>query len=262
MVNRKFYKGVLNKVIHNNEEYIRVFHIDEVLENKNILLNFKVFKKVSENEYIPFNYEHIKDIDNDLYIKLTVCLKSEYISMETNEINSFLDSLISYTDKTFDLVSNSVSNISENSNLLIYKEYMGVYYTIITKDGLGTLYEVLINNGNVEFRYVSDKLVDKILMEDLVEYIRDDLELYIKVSDNKVIGLTLVNGMKCYMEVVIAQAREKNINNDENNKKEEESWNFDLTMMKFLEPISNDQMQDALKIATSKVEHIADLFMK
>ena len=263
MTNRKFYKGVLNKVIHNNEEYVRVFHIDEVLENKNVLLNFKVFKKVSDNEYIPFNYEKIKDSDNDLYVKLTVCLKSEYIAMETNEINCFLDSLISYTDKTFDLVIDSVNALSKKANILIYKEYMGVYYTIIIEEGLGTLYEVIINDNNIEFRYVSDKLIDKILMEDFTEYIRDDLELYIKVSENKVIGLTLVSGMRCYMEVVVAQPGEQRITNIYNsNERDEKSWNFDLTTMKFLEPISNDQMQEVLKIATSKVEHIADLFMQ
>lgn len=262
MINRKFYKGVLNKVMHNNEEYVRVFHIDEVLENKNVLLNFKVFKKVSETEYIPFNYEKIKDIDNDLYVKLTVCLKSEYIAMETNEINEFLDSLISYTDKTFDLVVDSINKLSEESSIFIYKEYMGVYYTIVTEKGLGTLYEVIIDEDNLEFQYVSDKLIDKILMEDFTEYIRDDLELYIKVSENKVIGLTLVEGMRCYMEVVIAQPGENRINNvDNSNKTDEDTWNFDLTTMKFLEPISNDQMQEALKVATSKVEHIADLFV-
>lgn len=263
MINKKFYKGVLNKVIHNNDEYVRVFHIDEVLENKNVLLNFKVFKKISENEYIPFNYEKIKDSDNDLYVKLTVCLKSEYIAMETNEINCFLDSLISYTDKTFDLVVDSVNKLSKKSNILIYKEYMGVYYTIVVEEGLGTLYEVIIDNSNIEFKYVSDKLIDKILMEDFIEYIRDDLELYIKVSENKVIGLTLVAGMRCYMEVVVAHPGEKRIINETNsNQIDEDSWNFDLTTMKFLEPISNDQMQEALKIATSKVEHIADLFIQ
>lgn len=262
MTNRKFYKGVLNKVIHNNEEYVRVFHIDEVLENKNVLLNFKVFKKVSENEYIPFNYEKLKDSDDELYVKLTVCLKSEYIAMETNEINCFLDSLISYTDKTFDLVVDSINKLSEKSNILIYKEYMGVYYTIIVEEGLGTLYEVIIDDGIVKFEYVSDKLIDKILMEDFIEYIRDDLELYVKVSENKVIGLTLVSGMRCYMEVIIAQPGEKRIlDTDSSNEIDEESWNFDLTTMKFLEPISNDQIQEALKIATSKVEHIADLFI-
>ena len=145
MTKRKFYKGVLNKVLHNDEEYIRVFHVDELLENKNILINFKVFKKVSETDYIPFDYEKIRDIDNELYVKLTVCLKSEYVSMETNEINIFLDSLISYTDKTFNLVSSSVNTISKNSDMLIYKEYMGVYYTIILEEGLGTLYEVVID---------------------------------------------------------------------------------------------------------------------
>ena len=262
MRNRKFYKGVLNKVIHNGEEYVRVFHIDEVLENKNVLLNFKVFKKLSETEYIPFNYEKIKDSDNDLYVKLTVCLKSEYIAMETNEINSFLDSLISYTDKTFDLVVDSVNKLSENSNILIYKEYMGVYYTIVVEEGLGTLYEVIIDDEDIKLQYVSDKLIDKILMEDFTEYIRDDLELYIKVSQNKVIGLTLVEGMRCYMEVVVAQPGEAKANDVEgSNKIDEDTWNFDLTTMKFLEPISNNQMQEALRVATSKVEHIADLFI-
>lgn len=262
MTKRKFYKGVLNKVLHNDEEYIRVFHVDELLENKNILINFKVFKKVSETDYIPFDYEKIRDIDNELYVKLTVCLKSEYVSMETNEINIFLDSLISYTDKTFNLVSSSVNTISKNSDMLIYKEYMGVYYTIILEEGLGTLYEVVIDGDSVSFKYVSDKLIDKILMEDFTKYIRDDLELYIKVSENKVIALTLVSGKRCYMEVVVAEpGRKRIVESDNNDKKEEDLWHFDLTTMKFLEAISNDEMQEALRIATDKVEKIADLFI-
>lgn len=254
---KKLYKGVLNKVIHNDDEYIRVFHIDEISETKNILINFKVFKKISDEEYIPFNYNAIKDKNNELYIKLTACLKSEYIAMETNEINDFLDSLITYTDKTFALVSNSLKLISEKSELLIYKEYMGVYYALILEDGIGTLYEVNIDNDIVEFKYVSDKLVDKILMEDFIKYIRDDLELYIKVSTNKVIALTLVSNKRCYMEVVI---EESTIDNQSDLK--DDSWKFDLTTMKFLEPISNEDMQEALKIATTKVEKLADLLMK
>lgn len=254
---KKLYKGVLNKVIHNDDEYIRVFHIDEISETKNVLINFKVFKKISDEEYIPFNYNGIKDENNELYIKLTACLKSEYISMETNEINNFLDSLITYTDKTFTLVNNSLKLLSEKSELLIYKEYMGVYYALILEEGIGTLYEVNIDNDIVEFKYVGDKLVDKILMEDFVKYIRDDLELYIKVSTNKVIALTLVSNKRCYMEVVV---EESIIDNQSNSK--DESWKFDLTTMKFLEPISNEDMQEALKIATTKVEKLADLLMK
>lgn len=259
---KKFYKGVLNKIIHNNQEYIRVFHIDEVLDNKNILINFKVFKKLSENEFIPFDYEKIKDIDNDLYVKLTVCLKSEYIAMETTEINNFLDGLMIYTDKTFDLVANSIKSLSPNSEMLIYKEYMGVYYTIILENGLGTLYEVIIEDGDVSFKYVSDKLIDKIIMEEFTKYIRNDLELYIKVSKNRVIALTLVSNKRCYMEVTVAEPGEKRaVEYIDTNKKDEDLWYFDLTTMKFLEPISNEEMQEALKIATNKVEQIADLFM-
>lgn len=261
-MSKKFYKGALNKLIHNNEEYIRVFHIDEILENKKVLINFKVFKKVSDNEYIPFYYEKIKDSDNELYVKLTACLKSEYLAMETNEINNFLDSLIAYTDKTFDLVVNSMNAISKDSEVLIYKEYMGVYYAIVIEDGLGTLYEVVIDDESVGFKYVQDKLIDKILMEDFIKYIREDLELYIRVSRDKVIALTLVSGKRCYMEVVIAEPGEKRIVNvDNSNEEDDDSWNFDLTTMKFLEPISNEDMQEALRIATDKVERIADLFV-
>lgn len=262
MNNKKFYKGVLNKVLHNNEEYIRVFHIDELTDNKNILLNFKVFKKELNNGYVPFNHEKIKDADNDLYIKLTACLKSEYIPMETNEINIFLDNLISYTDKTFDLVTNEAKKMYDEADILIYKEYMGIYYIIILEKGLGTLYEVVVDGDSVEFNYVSNKLIDKILMEDFIQYVREDLELYIKVSENKVIGLTLVSGMRCYMEVIIAHPGEKKgLDSDGLNVSDDDTWSFDLTTMKFLEPISNNQMQEALKIATSKVEHIADLYI-
>ena len=259
---KKFYKGALNKLIHNNEEYIRVFHIDEILENKKVLINFKVFKKVSDTEYIPFYYENIKESDNELYVKLTVCLKSEYLPMETNEINCFLDSLIEYTNKTYDLVVNSLNAISKDSEVLIYKEYMGIYYVIVLEEGLGTLYEVIIDDESVGFRYVQDKLIDKILMEDFIKYIREDLELYVRVSKNKVIALTLVSNKRCYMEVVIAEPGEKRLVNIENESNEDEdSWNFDLTTMKFLEPISNEDMQEALRVATDKVEKIADLFV-
>ena len=253
MIKNKFYKGVLNKVIHNEDEYIRVFHIDEISETKNVLINFKVFKRVSDNEYLPFNFNNIKETNNELYIKLTACLKSEYIALETNEINMFLDSLITYTDKTFSLVSNSLKLISEKSELLIYKEYMGVYYAIISENDIATLYEVEIENDIVGFKYVSDKVVDKILMEDFIKYIREDLELYIRVSVNKVIALTLVSNKRCYMEVSI----EENKNIDDNG-----VLQFDLTTMKFLEPISNEDMQVALKTATEKVEKLADLLIE
>lgn len=252
MIKKKLYKGVLNKIIYNNEEYIRVFHIDEISETKNLLINFKVFKKISDNEYIPFNYNNIKDTNNELYVKLTACLKSEYIALETNEINSFLDSLITYTDKTFNLVSNSLKLISDKSELLIYKEYMGFYYAIVLEDNIATLYEVEIEDNVVGFKYINDKLIDKILMEDFIKYIREDLELYVKVSTNKIIALTLVSNKRCYMEVVVTEMKESS-NND--------SLQFDLTTMKFLEPISNEEMQEALGIATLKVEKLADLLI-
>lgn len=258
MNNKKFFKGVLNKVIHNEDVYVRVFHIEEVLNDKNILLNFRVFKKVSDDVYLPFDCEKIKDTDIELYAKLTVCLKSEYISMETDEINTFLDSLISYTDKTFDLVVDSVNKLYKDSNVLIYKEYMGIYYVIVVENELATLYEVVIGDEDIRFNYVSDKLIEKILLYDFVEYIRDDLELYIKVSDSKVVGLTLVSELRCYMEVEIGKHTLSDSNSDGNT---EGCWNFDLTTMKFLEPVSNEQMQEALKIATSKVEKVADLFL-
>ena len=252
MVKKKLYKGVLNKVIHNDEEYIRVFHIDEISDIKNILINFKVFKKISENEYIPFNYNNIKDNDNELYIKLTACLKSEYIALETNEINVFLDSLITYTDKTFSLVSNSLKLISDKSELLIYKEYMGLYYAVVLEDNIATLYEVEIEDNVVGFKYVNDKVIDKILMEDFIKYIREDLELYVKVATNKIIALTLVSNKRCYMEVAVEESNESS---------DSESLQFDLTTMKFLEHISNEEMQEALKIATEKVEKLADLLI-
>ena len=40
-----------------------------------------------------------------------------------------------------------------------------------------------------------------------------------------------------------------------------DSLQFDLTTMKFLEPISNEEMQEALGIATLKVEKLADLLI-
>lgn len=267
---KKFYKGKLSKVIHNDIEYVRMFHAEELPGNKHVLLNAKVFRKISDTEYIPFYYEKIKDIDNELFRKLTVCVKSEYIPMETYEINNFLDSLISYTDKTFNLVTDSIKKISPNADISIYKEYMGVYYTIVLENGLGTLYEVVIEDDSVGFRYVADKLVDKILIEEFPKYIRNDLELYIKVSTNKVIALTLASGKRCYMEVVITEHSENSTHKDDTQSSEansnkdmqkEDSWQFDLTRMKFLETVSQEEMQEALRIASDKVEAIADLFM-
>ena len=76
--------------------------------------------------------------------------------------------------------------------------------------------------------------------------------MYVKVSTNKIIALTLVSNKRCYMEVVVTERKESS-NND--------SLQFDLTTMKFLEPISNEEMQEALGIATLKVEKLADLLI-
>ena len=252
MKNKKYYQGKISKIIHNDTEYLRVFHAEEHPNKKYTLLNLKVFKKVSDTEYIPFYYEKIREIDPELFKKITVCIKSEYIEVETHEINMFLDSLISYTDKTFNLVSSSVKKISSQSDMLIYKEYMGIYYTIVLENGLGTLYEVVIDDDNVGFRYVPDKLIDKILIEDFPKYIRNDLELFVKVAENKIIALTLASGKRCYMEVVVSEYRSNN---------SEESLQFDLTRLKFLENVSNEEVQEALRVASDKVEIIADLFI-
>lgn len=254
MDRKKYYQGKISKIIHNGTEYLRVFHAEELPNKKYTLLNLKVFKKVSDTEYIPFHYERIKSIDEELYRKITACVKSEYIEVETHEINTFLDSLISYTDKTFNLVSASVKKFSPEADMIIYKEYMGVYYTIVLENKLGTLYEVVIDEHNVGFRYAPDKLIDKILIEDFPKYIRNDLELYIKVAENKIIALTLASGKRCYMEVVVSEYIDKDNNSDE-------SLQFDLTRLKFLENVSNEEVQEALRIASDKVEIIADLFI-
>lgn len=253
MLNKKFYKGVVNKVVCGDRIFMRVFHIDEKSDGSNELLNLRIFEEIEEGRYIPFH----TDENTDPYIidRLLTPDSIEDVVIDIDEINLFLDSVVDYTEKTLDIVSNTVKSISPGAEVLIYKEYMCVYYTVVLDNDLAKLFEIkILSEDKMSFTYVEDKLVSKILIEDFSNYINEELELYVKVADDKYIVLTNVNGKRCSLEVVVHDNEEENLEN------EEYDLSFDLNAMHFSSTFTQDDIEEALSVARFKMEKVADLF--
>ena len=133
-------KAVVNKVNYNGESYLRVYNIDEQEENKGNLINLKLFHEINPNVYLPLFYE--EGLDKDLFARLMTTDINEDIIIDLSEIEMFLLSLNLYIENTYDVVKSSVESLMPGYEMIVYKEYMSVFYTVLVSDKDAYIYEV------------------------------------------------------------------------------------------------------------------------
>ena len=145
-------RAVVNKVNYGGETYLRVYNIDEKEGNEGDFISLKFFHEIKPNVYLPFFYE--KGVSQDLYDRLVTTDINEDTIVTPDDIKLFLMSLNLYIENTYDVVKSSVESMMPGYEMIIYKEYMGVFYVVLPLSGvLNMLYAMLniwdIAKGNM-----------------------------------------------------------------------------------------------------------------
>lgn len=234
-------KAVVNKVNYNGESYLRVYNIDEQEENKGNLINLKLFHEINPNVYLPLFYE--EGLDKDLFARLMTTDINEDIIIDLNEIEMFLLSLNLYIENTYDVVKSSVESLMPGYEMIVYKEYMSVFYTVLVSDKDAYIYEVKIDKtGKISLLYLEDNMADIIISRDFSRYVNEDVEMYINVSENRYIVIATVSGKQCFMDINIP---EKDV--------------YNLKSIKFSEASSDNDVSLALDTVREKFNYIIEL---
>lgn len=234
-------KAIINKVNYDNESYLRVYNIDESEGNKGNLINLKLFHEVNPNVYLPFFYE--KGIAEDLYNRLMTTDINEDIIISTEEIKLFLMSLNLYVENTYDVVKSSVESMMPGYEMIIYKEYMSVFYVVMSSEKDSYIFEVKIDrDGKISLLTLEDNMVDILICRDFSRHINEDVEMYIKVSDTRYMVITNVLGKQCFMDIKISD-------NDV----------YDLKSIKFANNIDDEDVSLSLDVIKEKFNYILEL---
>ena len=234
-------KAIVNKVNYNGESYLRVYNIDEKEENKGNLINLKLFYEINPGVYLPLFYE--EGVDEALFTRLTTTDINEDIIIDTSEIELFLMSLNLYVENTYDVVKSAVESLMPGYQMVAYKEYMSVFYTVLTSDKDACIYEVKIDKtGKISLLYLEGAMSDIIISRDFCKYINEDVEMYIKVSEERYIVITNISGKQCFMDIIMP---EKDV--------------YNLKSIKFSEASSDNDVSLALETIREKFNYIIEL---
>lgn len=224
-------KAIINKVNYNNEMYLRLYNIDESGKNKGNLINLRLFHEINPNVYLPFFYE--KDTDEALYNRLMTTDINEDIIISTEEIKLFLMSLNLYIENTYDVVKSSVESMMPGYEMLIYKEYMGIFYVVMSSQEDTRIFEVKIDtNGKISLLMLEDNVVNIIICRDFSRYISEDVEMYIKVSEKRYMIITNVSNKQCFMDITISKDNSYNLRSIKTADGVDEDISLSLDVMK------------------------------
>ena len=233
-------KAIVNKVNYEGKSYLRVYNIDEKEGNDGNLINLRLFHEINPNVYLPFFYE--KGISEDLYNRLMTTDINEDIIVSTEEIRLFLMSLNLYIENTYDVVKSSVESMMPGYEMIMYKEYMSVFYVVMSSEDDTRIFEVKINeDGKISLLTLEDNIVDILICRDFSRYINEDVEMYIKVSDMRYMVVTNVLGKQCFMDIKISD-------NDV----------YNLKSIRFANE-ANEDVSLSLDIIKEKFSHILEL---
>lgn len=234
-------KAIVNKVNYKGEYYLRVYNIDEKDENKGNLINLKLFHEVNPGVYLPLFYE--EGVDEALFARLTTTDMNEDIIIDSSEIELFLMSLNLYVENTYDVVKNAVESLMPGYQMVAYKEYMSVFYTVLIGEKDAYIYEVKIDRtGKISLLHLEGNLSDIIISRDFCRYINEDVEMYIKVSEERYIVITNISGKQCFMDITMP---EKDV--------------YNLKSIKFSETSSDSDVSLALDTVREKFNYIIEL---
>lgn len=227
-------KAIVNKVNYNGESYLRVYNIDEKEGNEGNLVSLRLFHEIKPNVYLPFFYE--KGASEDLYNRLMTTDINEDIIISTEEIKLFLMSLNLYIENTYDVVKSSVESMMPGYEMILYKEYMSVFYVVMSNKEDTRIFEVKINqDGKISLLTLEDNIVDILICRDFSRYINKDVEMYIKVSDTRYMVITNVSDKQCFMDIKISNNDVYNLKSIKfaDNEEEDVSLSLDIIKEKF-----------------------------
>lgn len=232
---------ITNKVRYNGQAYLRMFNIEESGAERGDFINLQIFQEVKPDTYLPFYRDG--NTDAGLLDRLTTTDETLDENMSDDEIRKFLLSLNLYVDNTYVLVRDSVSKLLPAHSMFMYKEYLGVFYAVVHKNEDAVLYEVKITaDGKVRFSYVNPNVAERIIMRDFCQYVSDEKEFYIKMSEDKYLIFTNILGKRCYMHVEVLA-----------NKK------YNLKSVRFTEAVSPDTANEVPDLILEKLKHMDQL---
>lgn len=234
-------KCIVNKVNFKEQTYLRVYSIDEGKEQKGTFINLKVFKEVKPSVYLPFYYE--ESDDKELIGRLRSTDINEDKIIDSEEIELFLASIDIYLETTHDVVKSSVESLMPGYNMVLYKEYMGIFYVVLSNEKHSCVYEVRLDEeGKVRLLYLEKNMIDFIVIRDICRFVEYDAQMYLQVLENRYMVITNISDKQCVMDIEIA----------ENN-------TYNLKSVKFNSSKPDENVTLTLDTIREKFEYIASL---
>lgn len=241
MKNTILTKCVVNKVNFEGQTYLRLYTINQENELKGTFMNLKVFLEIKPSVFVPFYYEECDN--NELKVRLMTTNVNEDISVDFEEIERYLTSIDRYLNETHDVVQSICKSLMPEYEMIVYKEYMGVFYVILSNNQKSLVYEVRLDmEGKLRLLYLEKNMASFIVTRDLCRFIADDIEMYLQVGEDRYMIITNITEKQCIMDIDIT---------DENK--------YNLRGIKFNSSIPDENVTLALGVIKEKIEHIAKL---
>lgn len=231
-------KCVVNKVNFKGETYLRLYNINEEKEQKGTFINLKVFRELKKFVYIPFYYEECKD--EELIRRIRATDIDNDILVDLNEIERYLIGVDMYISNTYDVVKTSSESFMTGYDMVLYKEYMGVFYVVLSSKEESCIYEVRLDReGKFRLLYLEQNIVDFIVRRDLYRFIEDETQMCLRVFQDRYIIITDILGKQCFLDVEVF----------ENNK-------YNLKSVKFNVLTKEENITLPLDVINKKIERI------
>lgn len=234
-------KCIVNKVNFKGEKYLRLYNINEENELKGTFINLKVFYEAKPFVYLPFFYEESEN--EELKERLMCTDINDDIIIDSEEIETFLSSIDRYLESTHDVVKSSIESLMPGYEMILYKEYMGIFYVVLSNEKNSCIYEVRLDEeGKIRLLYLENHMVNFIVRRDVCRFIEDDAQIYLKVAENRYMVITNISDKQCVMDVEIS----------ENN-------TYNLKSVKFNSVSPDENITLTLDLIREKFEYIASL---
>lgn len=210
MKKRILSKCIVNKVNFEGETYLRAYSIDEEREQKGTFINLKVYKEVKPSVYLPFYYD---ESDNkELTGRLRTTDINDDIMVDSDEIEVFLSGIDMYLETTYDVVKNSVESLIPGCEMILYKEYMNIFYVIVSNKKVSYIYEIRLGiDGKIRLLYLEPTMVDFIVRRDVCRFIPEESQIYLQVYDNRYAVVTNISDKQCIMDIEVSDDNTYNL---------------------------------------------------
>ena len=195
-----FSKCIMNKVEFDEEYYLRVYNIDRIQGREDHLINTRLFKEVLNGVYLPVFLD--KDKDFELIERLRRTDINEDILMSEDEVRLFLVNMRLYIESTYENLKNYLNNYLNEYELLVYKEYLNVFYAALKKGEYIEIVEVRVNkDGEVNLISLEEDLIEAIVYRDLYKHLDKTSDVYIKTPAKNYIVITKLMSRKSFVSI-------------------------------------------------------------